>query len=146
MMAEKKPARFDLDDHIKTIVLRRWPYGSQFAISPDLIRSYQSDGMQFLRAADFDGYVCRLHAHIWGTVENEEHYEWPATWWDAVKLRFFPKWALKRWPVLMKEVTAKRGIIYPGISPDSGAGVRADYLRLRTYENPPRPYRLEEEE
>lgn len=23
---------------------------------------------------------------------------WPATWWDAFKVRWFPRWALRRWP------------------------------------------------
>jgi hypothetical protein len=26
-------------------------------------------------------------------------YKWPLTWWDAVKARFFPKWALRRFPI-----------------------------------------------
>lgn len=27
-------------------------------------------------------------------------WEWPRTWWDAVKERFAPAWFLKRWPVV----------------------------------------------
>ena len=31
-------------------------------------------------------------------------YRWPATWWDAVKARWFPAWALQRWPATYEGV------------------------------------------
>lgn len=34
----------------------------------------------------------------------DEHHEWPSTWWDAFKHRWFPKWALRRWPVNFEEL------------------------------------------
>ncbi len=46
------------------------------------------DEMMALRTHRFVSY---LYAR---TVEK-----WPATWWDAVKQRWFPVWAKKRWPV-----------------------------------------------
>lgn len=32
-------------------------------------------------------------------------YRWPATWWDAVKERWYPTWAKRRWPVRYEKVT-----------------------------------------
>lgn len=34
------------------------------------------------------------------TWTQERFLEVPRTWWDHTKLRWFPAWALKRWPVL----------------------------------------------
>ena len=33
--------------------------------------------------------------------------EWPATWWEHLKQRWFPRWALRRWPVRMESKTWK---------------------------------------
>jgi len=32
-------------------------------------------------------------------------YQWPATWWDAFKERWFPAWAKRRWPVRHRKVS-----------------------------------------
>lgn len=29
---------------------------------------------------------------------------WPRTWWDAVKLRFAPRWFLRRWPAEFDQI------------------------------------------
>lgn len=32
-------------------------------------------------------------------VSSYSPASWPADWWQAVKARWFPQWALRRWPV-----------------------------------------------
>jgi hypothetical protein len=32
------------------------------------------------------------------------HEQFPLTWWDAVKERWFPAWALRRWPVRYRRI------------------------------------------
>lgn len=71
--------------------------------------------------------VMRLSAHIYGRWEPEDVHEYPSDWWQAFKERWFPEWALKRWPVETTIVTAKRGIIYPQFA-NCGHGVSADRL------------------
>lgn len=39
--------------------------------------------------------------------------EWPADWWQAFKARWFPAWALRRWPVKMREVHVHEQIYGP---------------------------------
>lgn len=34
--------------------------------------------------------------------ENLETIEYPRDWWEALKERWFPRWAKKRWPVRVK--------------------------------------------
>ena len=47
-------------------------------------------------------------------VQRELLAEYPATWWDAVKLRWFPQWALNRWPAAMNRIDGL--ILYPKIA------------------------------
>jgi hypothetical protein len=118
--------RFDFNAQVKTIALKRWDFRTQWCVHPDLIESFGPE-----RAFDFDGYMMRLCAYVWGTVDSEERHEFPATWWDAVKQRWFPKWALRRWPVNLTVVSVRRGIIYPELSPGSGRGVGAAEIYIR---------------
>lgn len=32
------------------------------------------------------------------------HEKWPRTWWDAFKERWFPQWAIARWPVEYRRI------------------------------------------
>jgi len=41
--------------------------------------------------------------------------EYPIDWWEAIKERWFPDWALKRWPVKYKKVTVKAKAFYPNV-------------------------------
>ena len=45
-------------------------------------------------AIELDTYVMGL-----GDETISIHERWPKTWWDAFKERWFPLWAVKRWPV-----------------------------------------------
>jgi hypothetical protein len=44
-------------------------------------------------------------------TQNIENYQWPTDWWQAVKARWFPKFALKQWPVIYTKINVKA--IYP---------------------------------
>jgi hypothetical protein len=54
--------------------------------------------------------LLRLNAHVWAqkvqdeevTLRAEFSASWPATWWQHLKQRWFPAWALRRWPVRME--------------------------------------------
>lgn len=45
-------------------------------------------------------------------IPNSLRY--PATWWDALKLRWFPAWALGRWPAQYAQYDAM--VLYPEIA------------------------------
>lgn len=40
----------------------------------------------------------RLKSYVLKEKQEPYSYETPASWWDALKLAKFPKWALRRWP------------------------------------------------
>lgn len=42
-------------------------------------------------------------------IDIEERY--PADWWQAVKERWFPAWAIKRWPVNYKVISVHKEMV-----------------------------------
>lgn len=44
----------------------------------------------------------KIAAHKLDTVEHHERV--PNDWWQHLKHRWFPKWALRRWPVLFRDI------------------------------------------
>jgi hypothetical protein len=48
------------------------------------------------------------------------YFSYPATWWEAFKLRFYPKWYLDKHPILYtgvtKKVDFKQYALYPSIN------------------------------
>jgi len=53
-----------------------------------------------------DGILMELRTWLWDKKRAtiSVHREWPATWWDALKERWFPKWLTRRFPVEMDSV------------------------------------------
>jgi hypothetical protein len=117
-----------LEAKIRHVTLEMFEHHVQWAINPELLRLQGP-----LRSMWADEYLMRLTAYVWCRVDNEERHEYPTTWWDAVKQRWFPKWALRRWPVSVTVVTVKRGVIYPEFAPKSGPGVSADRMHVAVY-------------
>lgn len=67
-------------------------------------------------------------AYVLGLGKEIEVVEWPATWWEHLKQRWFPQWALRLWPVKM----AKREVVrYAKVCPHMSAGSDAhDHIRF----------------
>lgn len=52
--------------------------------------------------------VASIRGYVWAaTTENHFSVRYPADWREALKERFFPKWALKRFPVKYTDAKAK---------------------------------------
>lgn len=61
---------------------------------------------------------------------------YPATWWQHFKRAWFPKWALRKWPVELESVSFEASAYYPSIQiPDHAAFVEiAMKAQQRYYE------------
>ncbi len=68
--------------------------------------------------------VCRLTHCVYSAGSGAEVVSFvvPATWWDALKERWFPRWALRRWPVCTRTLsrTVKVEALLPGIPVEIG--------------------------
>jgi hypothetical protein len=63
-----------------------------------------------------DDVVLRIKQKMLGTVLEDVHISYPATWWDAVKDQFFPQWMLRRWPAKYKHHDIIVRELYPRLS------------------------------
>jgi hypothetical protein len=57
-----------------------------------------------IRTSEHTTFVCdslaiQLNATVFAQRLDEQTVEYPADWWQAFKERFFPGWAIRRWPV-----------------------------------------------
>lgn len=46
-----------------------------------------------------DALVVRLEKDLWSERLADETVKWPSTWWDAFKLRWFPSWLKRHYPI-----------------------------------------------
>lgn len=67
-----------------------------------------------IMAHALDTIVLSIDGYIHGMTDERItiHEQWPETWWDAVKVRWFPRWALKRWPAQFREIDIDRPLFY----------------------------------
>ena len=65
---------------------------------------------------DPSAMVIELEAFLAGQ-SDQEYVEFPKTWWDAFKDRWFPRWAKERWPVEI-EIHRKGQRLCPHIHAD----------------------------
>lgn len=117
----------------RTVILEQLHLSVRKSISrhelDHIAKVVEADGMSWLRDEWADDMVLRLHAAVWTANLKEEKISFPTTWWDAVKLRFFPRWALRRWPAQMEVVVITSGTKFPKL-PSLGEGVpHATYYR-----------------
>lgn len=60
-------------------------------------------------------FVVQLQQAVASRKYDVKTVRFPADWRQAFKERWFPKWALKRWPVKYQEVTMEANAYYPDI-------------------------------
>lgn len=63
-----------------------------------------------------DEVAIQIRALIYGEKLDTKLVEYPADWWQAFKAQYFPRWALKRWPVKNKVIRFEIDAIYPNVS------------------------------
>ncbi len=84
------------------------------------------------RSFSADTLVRRLSGYLWAEKLQDEEVtmeaQYPATWWQHFKHRWFPARALKRWPVQMTTIkrrhTFKVMAVAPDFRPATGVGHR----------------------
>lgn len=54
-----------------------------------------------------------IQGYIWGESGKTQLIRYPATWWDAVKERWFPRWLLTRYPATYREHEITLKTLYP---------------------------------
>jgi len=58
-----------------------------------------------------------VRGFVWGERLPVHQVRYPADWWQAFKERWFPDWALKRWPVRWTVYELDVAAVYPDFRP-----------------------------
>lgn len=59
--------------------------------------------------------MAQWRGYLWGRELGTHEFRAPADWWEALKARWFPAWALKRWPVRERVERLDVKALYPSI-------------------------------
>ncbi len=93
----------------KTVELERIQFAQTFEIDADVLA--ERSRLDFM-TNDVGSQLARIYHHVYAR-KAEQVVEYPATWWDAFKLRWFPRWAIKRWPAANARVVVKAQALFP---------------------------------
>jgi hypothetical protein len=74
----------------KSVTLKQLKVGLNFKVSPEV------------EIDDLNRLICyRITGYVWSQdAGKKEVFKYPADWWQALKERWFPRWLLKRFPVV----------------------------------------------
>jgi hypothetical protein len=94
----------------KQVALEAVPFHSRRSLRPAVLNGLSVDILK----GEIGDAVLGLSAYVWAEVLQNDRVEfnvdesgtfeasWPATWWEHVKQRWFPRWALAHWPVRLE--------------------------------------------
>lgn len=83
--------------------------------------------------ANMLGLVVQLHTYIASRDRKSETIRYPRDWWEALKQRWFPAWALRRWPAIIVEHTFTAYDVYPEANIPMRMG--SPVLKIAHYQN-----------
>ncbi len=110
--------------------LTRLKYGimSEYhGVKLDAFTQDQED--MWTRAAE--RFLIKLRALVTAEQIEDTEIAYPADWWQAVKQRFAPRWALRRWPVRMERYSFEAHRLYPRVSwPSEEGGMHARVIHF----------------
>jgi hypothetical protein len=89
-MSMDEEARAEKIENIRTVVLERVRSRLLTCLAGALVESCTVDQIATIMETDFT--TMAIGMNIPGKVKEEGEFEYPATWWDAFKQRWFP-WA-----------------------------------------------------
>ena len=87
-----------------------------------------SVGVNLFADAYCKGIMLQVRYELLGHEMERIEVRYPEDWWQALKERWFPKWALRRWPVKEEVVQLVARELYPKVKlPDKGPVVALKY-------------------
>lgn len=114
-----------VDVDIQEIALDVERYAMQHGISPVALQNAKVETDVMKGAIEMLMIRVLMDVATHNLAENKVEY--PANWWQHFKERFFPNWALEKWPVLYKTESITIKALFPNI-PVNMDGRTNDYV------------------
>lgn len=100
------------DDIVKTVTLAVEQYVVNHLVHGDYVFATRPR-VAVRRLAEHVGALCVQMIQDVAVQRIPEVVRYPADWWEAFKARWFPAWALARWPV--RETIYDAKVLYPEV-------------------------------
>ncbi len=127
--SENEPVDFEAS--IQQVTLEKIRLGLSQAIDPQMLMGVNVD-FHVDRLRHFT--VAQLRGYLYGEKLKGKIIKHPRDWWQAFKERWFPAWALKRWPVEYTTHTVTFDVVYPNFRP-SLPPQYSNYVTMAHYDN-----------
>jgi hypothetical protein len=69
-----------------------------------------------------DELVVKFQRPFFKSESTFKTISYPETWWDAFKERWFPRWAMARWPVTLTKIEIEKAFAFPNIEAPPNCG------------------------
>lgn len=70
------------------------------------------------RLDDFaDQMTIEVNGFLLGEYPDPVYISYPSTWWEHLKARWFPAWAIRKWPVIERTHRIEFTVMYPDFKP-----------------------------
>jgi len=96
-------------------LLERLTYTAQTTISREMTDYLAIEPEVSIMPMIADDLCVEVRAHIYGRTASQDEVRHPMDWWEALKDRFFPQWAKRRWPVAYMVYTMTARELYPKV-------------------------------
>lgn len=97
---------------IKEDLLKKQEFFTKYKISPRALELLPQGKTELYLEKIADDLVLTLKHEIYGKKVVKE-FKYPATWWDSFKLKFFPKWLLKKYSAKYSTITFNAYALFP---------------------------------
>lgn len=97
---------------VKTVGLEKLILGLQVEVRDGII-----EDVNILRNVLTQTWTVQMRGYIWSESREQQvqTIRYPSDWWQALKERWFPERALKRWPVIYKTFRYSIKVLYPDL-------------------------------
>ena len=100
-----------MKDNIRTATLEKIKFGMREVVSEQLLDS----NVDYLTNYLTNQVEYYIQGFIWGEEEKGYEFQYPSTWWEAFKERWFSDWAKNKWPVIYIKHVIDIKVIYPDL-------------------------------
>lgn len=94
---------------LRDLILERLKFHALYQIP------FQNAQVDIMRAMNVDEFIARIAWESAGIRQLVIDESFPSTWADAFRERWFPEWALKRWPVVWHRIRINKMTVFPEI-------------------------------
>jgi len=96
-------------DGVQELTMERIKWGLRRAFSNDVLACIREASIEVYAESEGELMVADVRGFVLG--QKAKPIQYPATWWEAVKERFLPEWAKRRWPV--KYTVIEPAMVFP---------------------------------